>query len=141
VAWVYIEGHRYYRRSERVGGRVVTEHVGRGELTNLDARYDAESRKLARSESLDLRVEGQSIAAQFGPLFALDDFTSDLVAALAHRQGWHRHRRQWWRKWGATVEKFGGLRGQLDGVAGRAAAMTLLSPGTWSAPEADRAAL
>jgi len=30
MAWVNIKGHRYYRRSKRVGGRVVTGHVGRG---------------------------------------------------------------------------------------------------------------
>ena len=66
-----VKGHRYYRRSKRVGGRVVTEHVGRGELANLDARYDAESRELARRERLALCVEGQTIAAEFAPIFAL----------------------------------------------------------------------
>ena len=36
MAWVNVKGHRYYRRSKRVGGRVLTEHVGRGELANRE---------------------------------------------------------------------------------------------------------
>ena len=51
MAWVNIKGHRYYRRSKRVGGRVVTEHIGRGELANLDAEYDAGERDTATTDS------------------------------------------------------------------------------------------
>ncbi len=141
MAWVNVKGHRYYRRSKRVGGRVVTEHVGRGVLADLDARYDRESRDLERRERVALWVEGRTVAAEFAPLFGLDDFTSELVAALAHRQGWHRPKRQWRRKRGATVEKFDGLRGRLDRAIDRAAALPLLAPDTWNAPEADRATL
>ena len=82
MAWVNVKGHRYYRRSKRVGGRVVTEYVGRGVLADLDARYDRELRDLERRERLALRAEGRTVAADFVPLFGLDDFTSELVAAL-----------------------------------------------------------
>ena len=65
MAWVNIKGHRYYRRSKRVGGRVVTEHVGRGELANLDAQYDGAKRELDRAERMVRRVGMHSDVAEF----------------------------------------------------------------------------
>ena len=56
TAQVNAKGHRYYRRSKRVGGRVVSEHVGRGELANLDAEYDAHVRELDRVNQISRRV-------------------------------------------------------------------------------------
>ncbi len=40
MAWVNIKGHRYYRRSKRVGGRVVNVHYGRGEVAEAIAAID-----------------------------------------------------------------------------------------------------
>ena len=141
MAWVNIKGHRYYRRSKRVGGRVVTEHVGRGELANLEADYDAGARDLARLERVLARIKRDLAATEFAAFFELDDVVSDVVAALAHRQGWHRHKRQWRRKRGAEVRTADKLRKRVDQLIAERKAQPLLSPDLGGVPEADRAVL
>ena len=136
-----IKGHRYYRRSKRVGGRVVTEHVGRGELADLEADYDAGSRDLARLERASARIKRHLAATEYAAFFQLDDVVSDVVAALAHRQGWHRHKRQWRRKRGADVGTTDKLRKQVDKIIAERKAQPLLSPDLGGVPEADRAVL
>ena len=141
MAWVNVKGHRYYRRSKRIGSRVVTEHVGRGELANLEADYDAGARDLARLEHASARIKRHLAATEFAAFFELDDVVSDVVAALAHRQGWHRHKRQWRRKRGADVGAVDKLRKKVDQLIAERKAQPLLSPDLGGVPEADRAVL
>ena len=141
MAWVNIRGHRYYRRSKRVAGRVVTEHVGHGELANLEADYDAGVRDLARLERASARIKRYLAATEFAAYFELDDVVSDVIAALAHRQGWHRHKRQWRRKRGADVGAVDKLREQVDKLIAERKAQPLIAPDLSGVPEADRAVL
>ena len=141
MAWVNIKGHSYYRRSKRVGGRVVTEHVGRGGLTEAMFAYDEALRESDRAEREMERFERLAGDHSFAEFFALDDFVSDVVAALAHRQGWHRHKRQWRRKRGADVRGLDKLRRQVEKLEAGRAARPLLSPDLTEVAEADRAAL
>ena len=136
-----IKGHRYYRRSKRVAGRVVTEHVGRGELADLEAAYDAGARELTRLERASARIKRYLAATEFDAFFQLDDVASDVVAALAHRQGWHRHKRQWRRARGAEVRTADKLRKRVDQLIAERKAQPLLSPDLAGVPEADRAVL
>ena len=141
MAWVNINGHRYYRRSKRVGGRVVTEHVGRGELAEMVAAHDRVERELSRS-TRDCERSGRRVEAHsFAQFFELDGVVSDVVAALAHRQGWHRHKRQWRRKRGADVRSVDKLRKQVDRLVAERKVQPLLTPDLWGVPEADRALL
>ena len=57
MAWVKVNvnGHRYYRRSKRVNGRLVTKHVGCGRLDELDAECDAAKRELDRRDRIFAR--------------------------------------------------------------------------------------
>jgi len=141
MAWVNIKGHRYYRRSKRVGGRVVTEHVGRGELANLDAEYDAAKRELDRTDCMARRVGMHSDGAEFAAYFEFDDFLGDAVAALAHRQGWHRPKRQWRKKRGADVGEIQTLRKKIDKLRAIVDAQPLRAPELYGVPDADRAVL
>ena len=141
MAWVNINGHRYYRRSTRVAGRVVTEHVGRGELADLEAAYDAGARDLARLERASARIKRYLAATEYAAFFELDDVVSDVVAALAHRQGWHRHKRQWQRARGADVGAVDKLRKRVDQLVAERKGQPLISPDLGGVPEADRAVL
>ncbi len=128
MAWVNINGHRYYRRSKRVGVRVVTEHVGRGELAEMVAAHDLAAREVTRTARACERFGRDAEAHSFAEFFELDGVVSDVVAALAHRQGWHRHKRQWRRKRGADVGAVDKLRRQVDQLVAERKAQPLLSP-------------
>ena len=56
MAWVNINGHRYYRRSRRVGGRVCTEHIGGGWLGRVAAELDACDRQIRRLKRFGERM-------------------------------------------------------------------------------------
>ena len=141
MAWVNIKGHRYYRRSKRVGGRVVTEHVGRGELANLDAQYDGAKRELDRADRMARRVGMHSDGTEFAAYFEFDDVLAAVVAALAHRQGWHRPKRQWRKKRGIDVGEIQRLRKKIDKLRAFVDAQPLRAPELHGVPEADRAIL
>ena len=141
MAWVNIKGHRYYRRSKRVGGRIVNEHVGRGELAESVAAYDLAEREHADARRACDRFEKSAETRSFAEFFELDDFLSDVVAALAHRQGWHRHKREWRRKRGAAVREIDKIRQVVEKVKAEYEARPLLAPSLADIPEADRDAL
>jgi hypothetical protein len=145
MAWVNIKGHRYYRRSKRVGGHVVTEHVGRGEMAEAMACYDKALREHDRAERECERSERLVGEHTFLDFFGLDDFLADVVAALAHRQGWHRHKRQWRKQRGADVGEIQRLRRQVEEQVAKLeaaqAARPLLTPDLAGVAEADRALL
>ena len=97
-----IKGRRYYRRSKQVGGRVVTQHIGGGELGEAMAAIDLIAREDAREEREYEQSERAAEEPTFAEFFRLDDLHASVVAVLAYRQGWHQHKRQWRRKRGQT---------------------------------------
>jgi hypothetical protein len=105
---VRINGHRYYRRSRRVNGRVVTEHVGRGQIAEMQAQLDADRRKLRRLTAADARLDFDVFLWGMQDILAIDRVLADVVAVLAHRSGWHRHSRQWRRKRGFDMGRSAG---------------------------------
>ena len=54
-------------------------------------------------ERVRFRFMAYMVGEEFDEFFALDDVMANVVAALAHRQGWHQHHRVWRRKRGADV--------------------------------------
>ena len=142
MAWVTVKGHRYYRRSRRVNGRVVNDHYGRGEFAESVADYHKAERDLARAERDSRRAEREIEANTFADYFDLDGVLSHVVAALAHRQGWHRHKYQWRRRRGEGVgSEIDTLRRKVDKLVAERAARPLLSPDLSPFPEAERAVL
>jgi hypothetical protein len=141
MAWVTIKGHRYYRRSRRVGGRVVTEHVGRGELADLEAQYDADVRGLDHMDRVARRARVYSDGAEFVAYFEFDDVLACVVSALAHRMGWHRHKRAWRKKRGADMGDIQKLRKKIDKLRAFVDAQPLRAPELYGVPDADRAVL
>ena len=98
MPWVRIKGPRYYCRSRRVNGRVVTEHVGRGDLAELEAQFDAEHRKLRRLDVALDRLDLDSFIGGIQDVLAVDRVLAYFFSFLADRFGWHPHRSQWRRK-------------------------------------------
>lgn len=96
MGWSTINSRRYYRRSRRVGGRVVTEYVGGGAVGKAVATCDAavrlrQAREMARvTELLDAVRAAASV----------DQALAGLFAAVARGCGFHRHHRQWRRNRG-----------------------------------------
>jgi hypothetical protein len=99
MAWETRNGQgRYYTRSRRVGGRVVREYLGTGEVAELAARMDAidraaqerdRARKRQAKATEDARDTELQAVCEAGLLWSR-------VALLA--AGYHRHDRGEWRR-------------------------------------------
>ena len=146
MAWVTIKGHRYYRRSRRVGGRVVTEHVGGGLLGEACARLDDRERALRRLEASTARLDHDAFIHGVADALAVDEVLGNLFALLAGRCGAYRHRRQWRLKRRAaivaSIKRMLNEVKKLSAALDRAeAARPLLSPDFDGIPDDDRAVL
>jgi hypothetical protein len=146
MAWVWINGHRYYRRSKRVGGKVVTKHVGAGRFAELSARADEDERRLRRLERATARLDHDAFLLGVADVLGVDEVLANLFVLLAGRCGAYRHRRQWrlrrradvmgvLKKLSRDLEK---LKAELD-TADRA--RPLITPDFTGVPEADREVL
>ena len=86
---------RYYYRSRREGGRVVTEYLGSGDLGRLAAELDARDQIRRRDERLKLQEQKQFQER----LDDCVDVTGDLIRAIADGvllcEGYHTHKGQW----------------------------------------------
>lgn len=141
-----IKGRKYYRRSRRVNGRVVTEHIGCGILGELAAVLDDDER-------LERRFAGDREQATADPfhdhirvVLGIDQFLDDLFAVLAARCGFYQHRRQWRKSRRADPMSLDRLARQVDKLRERVeqaerAKAPLLAPDLSGIPEADRATL
>jgi hypothetical protein len=92
------ERGRYYTRSRRVGGRVVREYVGGGELGALAAQLDAIERERRTDSAHADRALQTQLAEEDAPLADLDRQCELLVRAALLAAGFRRHRRGEWRK-------------------------------------------
>jgi hypothetical protein len=142
---VWIKGHRYYRRSRRVNGRIVTEHVGRGELAELEAQLDADLRKLRRLDVALDRLDFDLFIGGIQDVLAVDRVLADVFSILADQFGWHQHHRQWRRRRRFDMSSLGSTLARLQDLSRRLEQPDerppLLKPGMDGVPEADRAVL
>ena len=148
MAWVWINGHCYYRRSRRVNGRVVTEHVGRGRIAELEAKLDADLRKLRSLDHAVGRLDFDGFIWGVREVLAVDRVLADVFAVLADRFGWHQHRRQWRRRrrfdvgvLSGTIKQVKEITRQLKEQRERDERAPLLKPGMDGVPDEDRAVL
>jgi hypothetical protein len=100
MGWKTINGHRYYYKSRRVGGRIETTYHGAGESASLFAQIDAIDRleKVAeREKDRDEREESDSEEQTIAGWF---DHVQTVADAAMVEAGFHKHRGQWRRKRG-----------------------------------------
>lgn len=145
MAWANINGHRYYRRSRRVDGKVVTRHVrGGARLGRMVEQLDAHDRLIRRMARLDERLDRELFEGGVREFFEVDDVLADVFAVLAGRCGAYRHRRQWrWRRGGKAMvtQPMMVPAGTLATVNRDPEVPALLPPSLAGIPEADRETL
>jgi hypothetical protein len=98
MGWKTINGHRYFYKLERVGGRVKSTYFGAGESGSLMAgivafeRLErAADRERFRDELAEGDAEERVVSEWFDGVQAVADAT--MIAA-----GFHQHKGRWRRK-------------------------------------------
>jgi hypothetical protein len=88
----------YYYRSRKVGGRVVREYVGAGEVAELVARMDAIERERREAERAARRTERAELHALDASLDRMCQEAELLARAALVTAGFRQHQRGEWRK-------------------------------------------
>ena len=95
MAWKQIGAHRYFYLSKRVGDRVVSEYIGRGEAGDLLAQL----KQLEREECGERRAEklAEREAAEREERVVADwfDQIETIATGAMLAAGYHKHRGQW----------------------------------------------
>jgi hypothetical protein len=102
MAWVERNGRCYLYRTVRRDGRVVREYLGCGPVAELAAERDALERRRAAYAAIDARAELAAYRAEIDGLARAvdpaDGLLKEAVAILLAADGYHRPRRNRWRK-------------------------------------------
>jgi hypothetical protein len=98
MAWVNRPSGRYYYRTRREGGRVISEYVGAGYVAEALARMDDIDRAARAKSAADWRRTIEDDRRQSAALAQVDDLVKSAVAAVLIANGYHQHKRQWRRK-------------------------------------------
>jgi hypothetical protein len=98
MGWKIINGHRYFYKSERQGGRVRSTYFGAGEsgsvmaqIISLERLEKAAERSERQAEREEFESEDRAVSDWFDDVQAVSD--AAMVAA-----GFHNHKGQWRRK-------------------------------------------
>ena len=98
MGWRQIGNGLYYYQSRRVGGRVVSEYVGRGEIAALISATESGFRREREAELAERRTEREEFDRRESDIrewFARTERLAELALAMA---GYHKHRGQWRRR-------------------------------------------
>lgn len=97
-------GGRYYTRSKKVGGRVVREYVGTGDIARLAAEMDAIERQEREQAQAAVKSERDTDRTQEAALIdyckKIDGIADEALLAA----GYHKHKGQWRRKRGTKED-------------------------------------
>jgi hypothetical protein len=91
-------GSLYYTRSRRVGGRVVREYVGTGEVAELLAALDARDRAARESRAAAWRTQCEQFARAEVALGEICELGEAMARANLLLAGYRRHHRGEWRR-------------------------------------------
>lgn len=98
MGWKTIKGRQYYYRSQRQGGRVVSQYLGRGESAAFFAELDAGDCRERVKDRLRARLDREEERELED---ALDRLVTEVLAdatACLQARGYHRHNRGAWRR-------------------------------------------
>jgi hypothetical protein len=89
---------RYYTRSRKVGGRVVREYFGTGDMANVAAQMDTFERERRETERAARLAERSELDALDAPVKEMDRMADMLARAALVLSGFRQHHRSEWRK-------------------------------------------
>jgi hypothetical protein len=95
MGWETRGGQRYYYRKVRIGGKVVSEYVGAGEVAEACFNLDGIDRTRAifeRNANQAQRDKAEALDKQVDEALDLARTVADGMLLLA---GFHMHKRQW----------------------------------------------
>ena len=145
MACVNIKNGRYYRRSRRVNGRVVTEHLGGGEFGEMMAGLDLIERRGRRIDAGLAQADRDVYRYGVQDVFGIDEFLGNLFTVIARQSGYHLHHRQWRRnRRTSTMSHIGGLKKQIEMIVkqlDQSKRAPLMDANFDGLPEADRVTL
>ena len=98
MGWKTINGHRYYYKSKRVGGRVESTYFGAGESGSLMAELAAMDRLDKAAERQEQQAEREESDAEERAIAEWFDHVQAVADAVMVEAGFHKHRGQWRRK-------------------------------------------
>ena len=88
----------YYYRARKIGGRVVTQYIGRGKTGELVAMGDDLDRQEREQERDSFLAWKENLADLDEPLEELNEMVDKLAHAALLAAGFHQHRRGEWRR-------------------------------------------
>ena len=98
MAWKNRGHRRYYYRSVRSSGKVVSEYLGTGNVADYVA-VQVELRRNSRQVKAVLEQQGDALHASIQVAAEqLENRLGLLVKAVLYSRGYHRHDRGRWRK-------------------------------------------
>jgi hypothetical protein len=98
MPWKTIKRRAYYYRNRRVGGRVVSEYVGTGEVAELVARLDAAERAERDQARAGERADRERDGEVEGMLDDLVARARGEAARMLEAAGYRQHKRGEWRR-------------------------------------------
>jgi hypothetical protein len=94
----------YYYKKKRVGGKVVSEYQGGGEIVHILQHIEARERVEKETERARVKAEQMSMAEIDKQIDDFSRMVDTLVEAELISLGFHQHKRQWRRRRYASKE-------------------------------------
>jgi hypothetical protein len=98
MGWKWINGRRYYYRSERERGRVKSVYFGAGEDGRIMAELAAHERLERAADREQVREEREEADAEERAVSGWFDDVQAVADAAMIVAGFHKHKGQWRRK-------------------------------------------
>ena len=99
MSWEYRGNNKYYYRKKRLGNRIVSEYVGRGEVAEMIAASDVMNRNRRKTE----RHRAESVIQDLSRTFMYsdrlveeyDNKVDTVVKTHLILNGYHQHKGEW----------------------------------------------
>lgn len=98
MGWKSRKGKRYFYRSERISGRVISHYIGNGELAQIIDQFGQmrqEERELERAAEREYYAEFEAEDAE---VERIEEMVSLLMKGALIADGFHQLKRIWRRK-------------------------------------------
>jgi hypothetical protein len=108
MGWKRTGNHSYFYRSRREGGRVVSEYIGRGEVTSLCTQLDQIDRQERDERRAEEQAEREAAEREEREIAAWFDGIEAVAVGAMLAAGFHKHHGQRRRRRNGGDERRGG---------------------------------